>query len=75
MDSYGMLRGNEVEYGLMMELVNDSDEARCTRKSSASYQLGVVALLSLKAKVKDVKPIIGWTSELRVAYPAFQGDR
>ena len=42
--------------GIGPGLVSGLDEVDCMRKSSASYQLEVVALLLLEMKVKDDRP-------------------
>jgi hypothetical protein len=56
MDLYEMSDVNRMEYVSKMGLVTDLGEVSCTRKSSASYQLEVVALLLLEMKVKDDRP-------------------
>lgn len=56
MDLYEMFDANGVESVSKMGLVTGLDEVDCMRKSSASYQLEVVALLLLEMKVKDDRP-------------------
>jgi hypothetical protein len=76
MDLYEMLSVNEVGYVSKTGLVIDLDEVGCMRRSSAAYQQVVVALLLLKLKVKDVRPLISvGLVMLRAAYSVFQGGK